>query len=176
MLKVKQNDDNVQFSALQHEPSRVVGINFQHAEPDLEINQKPPIKFFPVPTTEEKNGFFIGLKAVFPQAAVLSSIFPQEKSSTYAVAKTLPATLTPLIKPRYLGMSAEDLLKESERIFRRMSITSAEAEYLTLSTHLQSKSLVWFEHRKGRITASVFGAVCHTSLSNPSQSLINRTL
>ena len=47
--KVKQNDDNVQFSALQHEPSRVVSINFRHAEPDLEINQKPPCKFVPVP-------------------------------------------------------------------------------------------------------------------------------
>ena len=35
-VEVKQNDDNVQFSALQHEPSRVVGINFRHAEPDLE--------------------------------------------------------------------------------------------------------------------------------------------
>ena len=174
--KVKQNDDNVQFFALQHEPSRVVGINFRHAESDLEINQKPSGKFVPVPTTEEKKGFFTGLKAVFPQAAVLSSIFPQEKSSTYAVAKTLPAPLTALFKPCYLGMGAEDLLEESERIFRHMSITSEEAEYLTLSTNLQSKSLVWFEHRKGRITASVFGAVCRTSLSNPSQSLINRIL
>ena len=45
-----------------------------------------------------------------------------------------------------------------------------------LSTHLQSKSLVWIECRKGKITASVFGAVCRMSLSNPSQSLINSIL
>ena len=122
--KVKQNYDNVQFSVLQHEPSRVVGINFRYAEPDLEINQKPPCKFVPVPT-QEKKGFFTGLKAVFPQAAVLSSTFPQEKSSTYAVAKTLPAPLIALIKPCYLGMGVEDLLEESERIFRRYYRTSS---------------------------------------------------
>ena len=80
------------------------------------------------PYYRREEGFFTGLKAVFPQAAVLS---PQEKSSTYAVAKTLPANLTALFKPCYLGMGAEDLLEESECIFRRMSITSEETEYLT---------------------------------------------
>ena len=79
---------------------------------------------------------------MFPQAAVLSSIFPQEKSQhNNAVANTLPAPLTALFKPCYLGMGAEDLLKKSECIFRRMSITSAEAEYFTLSCNPLAKQI-----------------------------------
>ena len=34
-------------------------------------------------------------------------------------------------------------------------------------------SLLWHEHRKGRITTSLFGQVCHTSIENPSKSLVN---
>ena len=73
-------------------------------------------------------------------------------------------------------MQESDLLRESERVFQSLSVTLAEAQYLALSTRLQSKSQLWFEHRKGRITVSLFGDVCRTSVSNPSQSLLDRIL
>ena len=44
-------------------------------------------------------------------------------------------------------------------------------EYLAESTELQAHSLIWFEHREGRITASQFGAVCRSSIQTPSSSL-----
>ena len=44
--------------------------------------------------------------------------------------------------------------------------------YLAESTRLQTQSHTWFEHRKGRLTASKFGAICHTSVTKPSMSLV----
>ena len=41
---------------------------------------------------------------------------------------------------------------------------------------LQSESPLWFKHRKGRITASRFGAVCRTSVNSPSVSLLQSIL
>ena len=59
-------------------------------------------------------------------------------------------------------------------MFKSLSVSPAEAEYLTQSTLLQSNSAVWYMHRKGRITASNFGAVCHTSITQPSHSLVEK--
>ena len=39
-------------------------------------------------------------------------------------------------------------------------------------TRLQSHSKLWYTHRAGRVTASCMKAICHTNVSNPSQSLI----
>ena len=41
-----------------------------------------------------------------------------------------------------------------------------------METRDQSKSNLWFTYRAGRITASRMKSVCHTDISNPSQSLI----
>ena len=62
---------------------------------------------------------------------------------------------------------------ECQRVFHEMKISKEEANYLTEATQLQSKSLVWFEHRHGRLTASRIGLFCHTSLARPSQTLIS---
>lgn len=55
-------------------------------------------------------------------------------------------------------------------------MTDEEGEYLAHSTRLQTQSHLWFEHRKGRLTASTFGAVCRTSVDKPSQSLVSKIL
>ena len=58
----------------------------------------------------------------------------------HVLARTLPAPLADLFKPCYSGKQPEDLTMESERVFSSISITSEEAENLTLSTHQQTKS------------------------------------
>ena len=55
-------------------------------------------------------------------------------------------------------------------------ITAEESDFLFCSTLLQSQSLLWFEHRRGRLTASKFGAICHTSVYKPSKSLVQEIL
>ena len=57
-----------------------------------------------------------------------------------------------------------------------MKITNEETDYLCESTKLQSLSLVWHEHRVGRLTASKFGSICHTNFDSPSQSLVKSIL
>ena len=44
------------------------------------------------------------------------------------------------------------------------------------ATQLQSESLVWFEHRRGRLTASRLFSICRTKTQSPSNSLIDSVL
>ena len=55
-------------------------------------------------------------------------------------------------------------------------MTPSESHYLCKSTTLQSRSSIWYKHRKGQLTASQFGDICKTSLNNPSQLLNQSTL
>ena len=57
-----------------------------------------------------------------------------------------------------------------------MVITQEEATYLKELTKLQSQSTLWLEHKIGRITASKFHAVKHTSLESPPTSLVKQIM
>ena len=68
-------------------------------------------------------------------------------------------------------------MKECERVFsENLKVTSEESSYLAESTRLQVQSRVWFEHRKGQLVASKFRAICHTSVTKPSRSLVAQIL
>ncbi len=73
-------------------------------------------------------------------------------------------------------MSHDELMAECEGVFHSITVTKDEADYLAQATILQSRSLLWFEHRKGRITSSHFGSVFHTCLDSPSKTLISSIL
>lgn len=70
-------------------------------------------------------------------------------------------------------MPQRDLLAECKKVFKELSISKEEAAYLAEATKLQSESLVWFEHRRGRLTASRFLSFCKTVVESPSKSLID---
>ena len=53
-------------------------------------------------------------------------------------------------------------------------MTQEEVTYLEEATRLQSQTLLWFEHRVGRITASRFHAVKSASLDPPPASLLKQ--
>ena len=61
--------------------------------------------------------------------------------------------------------STRNLVSQSYRVSVRAYFTKWKltTNYLTEATQLQSKSLLWFEHRYGRL-ASRFQSFCHTSL------------
>ena len=94
----------------------------------------------------------------------------------HGVARQLPPTMSSLCHPRYKTKSDEELYNESEHMLEMIKFSEEDAEYLAEATKMQSESLIWFEHRKGRITASHFGAVCKTSVQNPSKTLIEAIL
>ena len=53
-------------------------------------------------------------------------------------------------------MSDEELYNESEEVMNTIKFSEDDAKYLAEVTKLQSDSLLWFEHPKGRITTSNF--------------------
>ena len=57
-----------------------------------------------------------------------------------------------------------------------MIVTEDESQYLAKCTRLQAQSSIWFEHRKARLTASRFRAICHTSVEKPAESLVKQIL
>ena len=131
----------------------------------------------PDPSAEEKKAFLIGLKKLNPKAAVVTTCFFLHHQPDPLPLRTLPRTISSLYHPSFSEMSHGDLLAECNQIFRsKFRVTSDEAEYLAYSTHLQSQSLLWFEHRKGRLTSSQFGPISRTSLAKPSRSLVSRIL
>jgi len=77
---------------------------------------------------------------------------------------------------KYADLSDEELGYECERVFSEMKVTVEESEYLFHATSKQSKSLLWFEYKKGRLTASNFGSICCTSLESPTRSLVDHIL
>ena len=81
-----------------------------------------------------------------------------------------------LYHPKYAKLSRSRLLAECENVFKEMKIKADEADYLAEATQLQSESLVWFEHRRGRLTASRFLSICKTKVESPSKSLIDVVL
>ena len=114
-----------------------------------------------------------------PKSAILSSLQPNPSCSAAPAPAIhrLPTTLMSLRHPKYRTMSKEDINLECHRIFNEeIKITQEEADYLEKSTKLQAQSLLWFAHRRGRITASKFSAVLHTSIASPSQSLVDSIL
>lgn len=121
-----------------------------------------------------------GLKTLQPNAAILTAVMPissKETDSRTPAVCSLPPTIMSLYQPRYHQLNEEELKLECKQVFKEeLVVTQVEADYLEQSTRLQSRSLTWFRHRRGRITASKFGAVVHTSLFSPAKSLVDSIL
>ena len=100
-------------------------------------------------------------------------MFIKPQLSPVSKPSRLPPTIRTLYHPSYQSMSEEDLKAECYKVFQGMKISEEESDFLAKSTQLQSKSLLWFEHRCGHLTASRFRSLCHTNLEKPSQSLIS---
>ena len=148
-----------------HEPARIIDIKFIHRKHAIESHSRerssicqPPIA---CPTFEDKS-FNETIQSLFPTSGVLSvTTMKIDPRVNHGVARQLP----PIV-------SDEEQYNESEQVLKMIKFSMEDSEYLAEATKMQSESLLWFEHRKGRITASPFGAVCNTSAQNPSKSLI----
>ena len=126
---------------------------------------------------ELEKQFLSNLKEAFPDAVIFSSVLKRPPStdfhSTTPIIQKLPPPLTSLHNVVCNKMTPEELFSECENVFSsRLVITKEEALYLEEATRLQSQSILWHKHRVGRITASKFFAVAHTSINSPSRSLI----
>ena len=132
-------------------------------------------------TDEAESTFVTELKEILPSAVFFSSQVPSLPSVTNTSAPPvvckLPPTLTSLEKPKYAGMTEEELKAACREVFATgIVVTREEAAYLEESTRLQSQSLLWFKHRTGRITASKFLAFKRASLCSPPSSLVKQVM
>ena len=137
------------------------------------------------PHTEETESRFLSvLKDIQPSAVFFSSHSTLSTSCTGAppalstpVVRKLPLTLPSLQKPKYSAMNDAELRDACKDVFATgMFVTHEEVNYLEESTRLQSQSLLWFQHRSGRITASKFFAVKRASLDPPPTSLVKQLM
>ncbi len=164
----------------------MIDIDFSQPKKDGECFQTPegapPRKrsCIPSPTDHEKSTFLEQLQQISPDSAILQTTTPRQAQNTDAtstVRRRLPAPLISLCHAQYRDLQREELLAECKKVFNtKIKITEDEAQYLAQSTCLQSKSLLWFEHRKGRVTASQFGAVHRARLDSPPKALVKSIL
>ena len=74
-------------------------------------------------------------------------------------------------------MTEEELEATCKEVFiKGIVIAPEEAAYLEESTRLQAQSLLWCEHRIGRITVSKLLAVKRASLHPPPASLVKQIM
>ena len=125
------------------------------------------------PTDDDMELFFKNLSLCGTKPAILSLI--PEYSNNYIPNTSLsnfPEPLTSLQKPDYLKLNYHDLLDVCEKLFVEITITDNMAKVVELETRQQHKTNLWFKYRAGRVIASRLKAVCHTDVTNPSQSLV----
>ena len=123
------------------------------------------------PSEAEKKGFFEGLRTLMPTSAILTCVYPSQRPRPNPLPlHHLPSTILSLYQPAYKELTSCDMQARCREVFSGLRLTEDEAAYLAEATKLQSKSLLWFEHRRARITASKFHAVSHTSATSPSRS------
>ena len=170
---------------MQHEPAKIIDIDFTQpkvclaplAERDSENDDPSTTALVKPPTTEEKQAFVRGLQTLFPKAAVVNVFIRRTTTNSGQITKKLPRTIASFYHPRYRSLSHQVLQRESARVFEEeLKVTADESKYLASCTSLQSQCTTWFEQRKGRLTASHFGAICHTSCDKPSKSLVEQIL
>ena len=109
---------------------------------------------------------------MYPQSAVLTAFCKKDMSPAQPEA-CLPPNLSSLCDPKYKSFTPAVIAEECVRIFSNgMKVKEADVKYLPDATKLQSMSIVWHQHRIGRLTASRFGSICHTNCDSPSRSLV----
>ena len=137
-----------------HLPMYVANIEFvQPKRKNVIKNYVPPskLKKIPYPTYAERKAFISTL-----EAAILNTRAPKVgPRMNYSVARVFPPTIVSFINPEnYRKLKKEELLLECTQLLNEMVLTEYNVEYLAEVTKLQADSLLWFQHWKGRLTAS----------------------
>ena len=162
------------ISQIDFETTKAKFREMDKCDSECEVKEKKMRRQMPVapPTPAERTSLFEKLAAAslnFTAPIAIYSVsdfYEPRKSDVY------PPCLRELFSEEYLTKSIEELREIAVNLY--LDITQAQCDKLEEGTRLQSKSKLWFLIRAGRITASLFKAVCRTSLERPSLSLLNQ--
>ena len=92
----------------------------------------------------------------YPKSAILSLVEPCSRPCpSPEKVRRLPSPLTALYDNKNKGLVGVQLSDLCQSAFDALAINSKEVEYLEQATRLQTHSSLWFEHGKGRVTASI---------------------
>lgn len=123
----------------------------------------------PAPSNEEQLEFFRNIAAGFGKSSVLSLV-PNLNKAFIHKNTNLPKSLSHLFHEDNIALSYEDLMSKCSGV--SVNLSETDCKNIESATKKQSSSPVWYEQRRGRITASRLHAVCHTNSEKPSKSLI----
>jgi len=103
---------------------------------------------------------------------VLSLVTPYSDSFIPKSSQTsiFPTPLTEYYNPTLIDVEFDELKNACDAI--SISLTEEMSITVEAATRLQAKCKLWYKYRSGRITASRMKAVCSTTITNPSRSLI----
>ena len=119
-------------------------------------------------STEEMDKFYKVLNQCKTKAVVLSLIDPYADQFV-AKSRNVPV-LSDLYEPSNLDLEYPELLQKCRDV--KINMSDEDIKIVEQDTRDQAKGPGFFRHRAGRIGASVSGAVCHSNVAQPSQSLI----
>ncbi|CAC5408719.1 unnamed protein product [Mytilus coruscus] len=113
-------------------------------------------------TSEECKWNKVFRKQVFPNAAFFSLIPPMNDEVTIETSakvkhtkeEKLPRPLTSYYDVISKELTVQELINKSDQLFRNYHCSITQCANLLKITEAQNISPLWFEHRKGRITAS----------------------
>ena len=169
------------------DPAPIAAIEFtkpKHSIPPSHAQSTPSIAksgataVITAPNNDEMLAFLEQLKTTIPKSAILSLtlVNPCASQKQSQPVRRLPAPLISLYSPKSKGMNKEQLSHACQDTYKGLSMTTEEADFLEQSTRLQAQSCVWFEHRKGSITTSIFAPLSRTKVDCPSLSLVKKVM
>ena len=136
----------------------------------IPLDEKPADKV-PSLTQSQIDNFFQELSKSKTKPAILSIVPGYSDKYVPLVTQSKIIYLGNLFKPGNMGLS-EALLAEKCRSFKMDPLSTDTIRKLQLETQSQASCNLWYDVRTGRVTASRLREVCHTSLTNPSKSLL----
>ncbi|KAI4820206.1 hypothetical protein KUCAC02_028190 [Chaenocephalus aceratus] len=164
------------------QPARVADINFYGDKPKEKVvaNNAPARRADPQPISSDGfEDFLVSLLAASnPVMPVGLSRFSSTSSNFAPKKAVVPSQkVPPGLWSLYRGVEGFNSLDEVySAATQTMKLDHKDVEHIGNVTKLQSKSLVWYEQRAGRITSSVSHSVLRTSTTKPSQYLIKSIL
>ena len=99
------------------------------------------------------------LYKAYPSAAIFTVVpgFSRAPCASNEIEQRVPELLTALYDSKYSSMKEDELARAVKNI--QLKVTEEEVLFLEKATKNQSRTCLWYDHRIGRITASMFGRV-----------------
>ena len=145
-------------------------VNYTDTE-NAPVTQKSCFEKYGTPTSNELNSFFNELSKWGTKPAILS-IVPGycNKYALKLLTKSYPKSLLDLYDSKLACLNYKELINYCQNV--SITVTAEQQLNVEVTTRKQHLSKNWFHLRTRRITASKIYRVCHTTVTNPSISLI----